>query len=297
VLFAVTPALVSDYTLYLLSLIAVTAIIALGLTIVTGIAGQVSLAQAAFSAIGGYGAVLLAIRLDVPLWLGIPAAAVAAAGVGYVLGLPALRLEGPYLALVTLGFTAIVQTILIHWGSVTNGQLGLQVPPLTLGGRPLTSSRDLYLVTIPVTAALFAGAARVLGSRVGRAFDALRQSEVAAAVLGVDLLHYKTLAFALSAFYGALGGGLHALLTTFLSPDTFGVLESIFFLAVIVVGGVSRAAGALLGSALLVLLPEVLTAFRHYQAFVYGVLLLTFIVFVPGGLSGLAGSLRSAWRS
>jgi branched-chain amino acid transport system permease protein len=287
----------SDYALYLANLVAVTAIVALGLTVVTGIAGQVSLAQAAFSAIGGYGAVLLAVGLGVPLWLSIPAAAILAAGLGYLLGLPALRLEGPYLALVTLGFTAIVQTVLVHWRSVTNGQLGMPVPPLTVAGRPLTSSRDLYLVIVPIAVLLFAATTRLLGSRVGRALHALRQSEVAAQVLGINLVHYKTLAFALSAFLGGMGGGLHAMLTTFLSPDTFGIIESIYFLVVIVVGGVAWVSGAVLGSALLVLLPETLGAFKHYQALVYGVLLLTFIVFVPGGLSGLARRLAGAWRS
>lgn len=285
----------SDYGLYLVNLIATTAILALGLTIVTGVAGQVSLAQAAFAGIGGYGAVLLATSFGLPLWLGIPLAALGAAAVGYLLGLPALRLEGPYLALVTLGFTAIVQTILVHWQSVTNGPLGLPVPPLTVAGRPLTSGRDLYLVIVPVAVLIFIAARRLLQSRVGRALDALRQSEVAATVLGVNPVHYKTLAFALSAFLGGIGGGLHALLTTFLSPETFGIIESIFFLVVIVVGGVSQVAGAVVGAALLVLLPETLGGFKHYQALVYGVLLLAFIVFVPGGLSGLAT--RLAWRS
>lgn len=294
--FVTAPAVLSDYSLFLISLIAATGILALGLTIVTGIAGQVSLAQAAFSAIGGYGAVLLAIRLGVPLWLGIPMAGLLAAGMGYLLGLPALRLEGPYLALVTLGFTAIIQTLLIHWVALTNGQLGLQVPPLTIGGRAFTSSRDLYLVIIPVAVGLFFIAGRVLQSRVGRAFQALRQSEVAAQVLGVNPVHYKTLAFALSAFYGGIGGGLYALLTTFLSPETFGILESIYFLLVIVVGGLGSVSGALLGSTLLVLLPELLGVFKQYQAFIYGVLLLTFIAFVPGGLAGLTAPLVNLLR-
>jgi len=293
--FVVAGVTLSDYTLYLIDLVAVTAIMALGLTIVTGVAGQVSLAQAAFSAMGGYGAVLLGSGLGVPHWLGIPLAALGAAVVGYLLGLPALRLEGPYLALVTLGFTAIVQTVLIHWRTVTNGQLGLPVPPLTLGGRALTSGRELFVVVVPLAVLLFLAARRLLRSRVGRAFDALRQSEVAARVMGVNPVHYKTLAFALSAFLGGLGGGLHALLTTFLSPDSFGIIESIYFLVVIVVGGVGSVLGPVLGSTLLILLPETLGVFKQYQTLVYGVLLLTFIVFAPGGLSGLVA--RLTWRS
>jgi branched-chain amino acid transport system permease protein len=284
------PLILSEYTVYLINLIAATAIVAVGLTLVTGIAGQVSLAQAAFSAIGGYGGTLLCLHMGLPLWLGILLSAVIAAGLGYLLGLPALRLEGPYLALVTLGFTAIIQTILIHWTGLTNGQLGIQVPPFRLAGKTLASSKELYWIILPITALLFLAARRITGSRIGRAFHALRQSEVAAQVLGVNPVHYKTLAFSLSAFYAGIGGGFSAVLTTFLSPDAFGIIESIYFLVVIVVGGVASVGGALLGSALLVLLPEVLSGFKQYQVLIYGILLLAFIILAPGGLSRLGDS-------
>jgi branched-chain amino acid transport system permease protein len=290
------PLLFSEYTVYLINLIAVTGIVAVGLTLVTGIAGQVSLAQAAFSAIGGYGGVLLCLSVGLPLWLGILISSIMAAGFGYLLGLPALRLEGPYLALVTLGFTAIVQTVLIHWTGLTNGQLGIQVPPFTIAGKTLASSKELYWVIIPVTVLLFFAAGRITRSRIGRAFQAIRQSEVAAQVLGVNPVHYKTLAFSLSAFYGGIGGGFSAVLTTFLSPDAFGIIESIYFLVVIVVGGVASVGGALLGSALLVLLPETLSSFKQYQVLIYGVLLLTFIILAPGGLSKLGNSVLNQIR-
>jgi branched-chain amino acid transport system permease protein len=290
------PLFFSEYTVYLINLIAATGIVAVGLTLVTGLAGQVSLAQAAFSAIGGYGGVLLCLGIGLPLWLGILIAAVAAAGLGYLLGLPALRLEGPYLALVTLGFTAIIQTILIHWTGLTNGQLGIQVPPFKIAGITLASSRQLYWVIIPVMLVLFIAAGRITGSRIGRAFQALRQSEVAAQVLGVNPVHYKTLAFSLSAFYAGIGGGFLAVLTTFLSPDAFGINESIYFLVVIVVGGVASVSGALLGSTLLVLLPEMLSSFKQYQVLVYGVLLLGFIILAPGGLSNLRDTVLNRIR-
>ncbi len=296
VAFGVSPLVLSDYGLYLLTLIAVVSLIALGQNIVTGVAGQASLAQGAFAALGGYGAALLATKLGMPIWLAILLAALAAAVIGYLVALPALRLEGPYLALVTLAFTAIVQTVLIQWVALTNGSLGLEVPALTLAGRLIKSSTALYLVVLPVTAALIVVAARVLDSRIGRAFDALRQSEVAGRTAGINPVRYKTLAFAISAFYGAVGGGLQSLLTAFLSPETFGILESIYYLVVIVIGGLGGIGGAVVGSAVLVLLPEVLGPFRQYQGMVYGVLLLAFIVFAPRGVYGLALQLGAAAR-
>ena len=281
------PFVLGKYGIYVASDMCITAVIAQGQNFVTGVAGQPSISQAAFAAIGAYGATLLATRLGVPQWLGIPVAALLAASVGYLMGLPALRVSGPYLALVTIGFTAIFQTMLIHWTDLTNGPVGLSVPPLKVFGVSLTSARDLYFVILVVTLAMFLVAGNILRSRVGRAFQALRQSETAGQVLGVNPLHYKTLAFSLAAFYGAMGGGLQGQLNTFLSPETFGISDSIFYLTVVVVGGMGSVPGSVIGAVILTLLPEVLGGLKDYQALAYGVLLLGFCVFVPGGLAGL----------
>jgi branched-chain amino acid transport system permease protein len=287
------PIVGSEYRVFQAGLIASTAIMALGLVIVTGFAGQISLAQAAFAAVGAYGAALFAMHLGIPAWLGIPIAAVLAGGAGYVLGLASLRLGGHYLALVTMALTAIVQVILIHWEGLTGGALGLAVAPLSIGGKELTSGFALYYVVIPVAFAMFAAAANLLDSRLGRAFSALRQSEVAAQTLGINVLHYKSLAFALSAVFGAVGGGLQALQTTFLDPHGFGIIESIVLVAVIIIGGFRSIAGAVLGSAAFVLIPEMLGAFQAYKGVFWAVLLLMMIIVFPRGLAGLGASLSA----
>lgn len=290
------PLVASEYRVFQAGVVASTAIVALGLVIVTGVAGQVSLAQAAFSAIGAYGAALLALKLGIPPWFGIPVSAVLAGLAGYGLGLASLRLGGHYLALVTMAMTAIVQVALIHWETLTGGALGLAVAPLSIAGRELTSGFALYYVVVPVAVAMFAAAANLMDSRLGRAFAALRQSEVAVQTLGVNVLHYKALAFALSGVFGAVGGGLQALQTTFLDPHAFGIIESVVLVAVIIIGGFRSIPGAVLGSAVFVLIPELLGGFQAYKGVVWAVLLLIMIVVFPGGLAGLAATVVARLR-
>ncbi len=291
------PLFVSDYRLFQLGLIASTSIIAAGLVIVTGIAGQVSLAQAAFAALGAYGSTLIAQHAGVPQWFGIPLTAAAVGATGFVLGLLTLRVEGHNLALATMAFTAIVQVVIVHWESLTGGALGLAVPPLKLGAMPLTSGAALFYLIVPVTAAMFALAANLLNSRIGRAFAALRQSEVAAASAGVNVLRHKALAFAVSAVFGAVGGGLQALQTTYLDPQVFGILESVLLIAIIVIGGFRSMAGAVLGGVVFTLIPTTLGPFQSYKGFVFAVLLALTIVVFPGGLASLVAAARAGVRS
>ena len=284
----VLPLFLSEYRLFQIGLIASTSLISAGLVIVTGMAGQVSLAQAAFVALGAYGSSLLAQDLGVSQWFGIPLCALVSAAVGYVLGLVTLRVEGHYLALATMALTAIVQVVIVHWDSVTGGALGLAVAPLTLAGTPITSGAGLFYVVVPVTLILFALTANLLNSRVGRAMVALRQTEVAASTAGINVLHYKALAFSLSGLFGATGGGLQALQTTYLDPQSFGILESVLSIAIIVIGGFRSMAGAVLGSAVFTFVPAMLGAFQSYRGVAFALLLLATIVLFPGGLANLA---------
>jgi len=290
------PLFVSDYRLFQIGLIASTSIITAGLVIVTGIAGQVSLAQAAFAALGAYGSTLFALRVGIPQWIGLPLTAAAVGASGFVLGLLTLRVEGHNLALATMALTAIVQVVIVHWEFLTGGALGLAVPPLRIGDTPLTSSVALYYLIIPVTVVMFAVAANLLNSRIGRAFAALRQSEVAAQSSGVNVLHYKALAFAVSAVFGAVGGGLQALQTTYLDPQAFGILDSVLFIAIIVIGGFRSMAGAVLGSAVFTVIPAMLGAFQAYKGFVFALLLLVVIVLFPSGLASLGPVVLDAVR-
>lgn len=290
------PFVAEEYRVFQLLLIASTAIIALGLVVVTGIAGQVSLAQAAFAAMGAYGATILATRLGVSPWIGIPVCAALSAVLGYALGALTLRASGHYLALATLALTAAVQVVIVHWDSLTGGAAGLAVPPLTFGTVTLSTARSLYPVFMPLTVLIFASVWSLLRSKYGRALMALRESEVAAGTLGLNVLHYKSMAFSICAALGAVGGGFQALQTGYLDPVAYGIVDSVLFLAVIVVGGFRSVFGAVIGSALFVLAPDALGSLQSYKSMVFGIVLLLIILVFPGGIAAAGRRLIALGR-
>lgn len=283
--FLAAPHVLAEFHLFQICLIAGTALVVLGLVVVTGFAGQISLAQAAFVALGGYGSAILATRWGFPLWAGIPVVAVAVSVVGFLLGQMTLRVSGHYLALVTMAVTAIVQIALIYSDSITGGAAGMPVPTFEIFGYALSTGGQLYYVIVPVTAALFLAVHNLNRSHYGRALAAIRQSETAAELMGLNVLRYKAAAFGASGFLGAIGGGLLAPLSTYLDPAQFGITHSVYFLAVAVVGGMASPLGALVGSTIFVFLPDFLQGFQSYLGLVFALLLLGFIVLRPNGLA------------
>jgi branched-chain amino acid transport system permease protein len=296
VAFFAAPVLLAEFHLFQVCLIAGTALVVLGLVVVTGFAGQISLAQSAFVALGGYGSAILAASWGVPLWLGIPVISIVVALLGYLLGLMTLRVAGHYLALATMAVTAIVQLALVHSDALTGGAAGMPVPPFEIFGRALQTGGELYYVIVPVTVALFVLVHNLNRSRVGRAFAAIRQSETAAEAMGLNVLRYKAAAFGASGFLGAVGGGLLAPLSTYLDPAAFGITQTVYFLAIAVVGGMMSPLGAVIGSAVFVLLPDFLQAFQSYLGLVFAVLLLAFIVLRPAGLASIQLFTRGGTR-
>jgi branched-chain amino acid transport system permease protein len=285
--FFIAPHYLAEYHLFQICLIAATALVVLGLVAVTGLAGQISLAQSAFVGLGGYGSAIFATSWGVPLWASIPLTAFAVAFVGFVLGQLTLRISGHYLALATMAFTAIVQLAFIHSDPVTGGAAGMPVPPFRIFGMTLTTGRHLYYIILPATAFLFLLVRNVMQSRFGRALTAIRQSETAAEAMGLNVLRYRAMAFAGSGFLGAFGGGLLASLSTYLDPAQFGITQSVYFLAVAVVGGMSSPFGAIIGSAMFILVPDLLQSFQSYLGLVFALLLLGFIVLRPNGLASV----------
>ncbi len=288
------PYALGIYPTFLLSLFCVFTMVTVGLNVLVGLTGQISLGHVGFFAIGAYTAALLFTKLGVSLWLGIPLAGLAAAGVGLVLGLPALKVRGHYLALVTLAFGEIVQEIIIQWKDVTNGIDGVHVPPPSLFGMVLAKDRGLYYLILGVAALLVWGARNLTASATGRAFKAIASGELAAQAMGVSLAGHKLLAFVVSAFYAGVAGALYAPLLGFISGEYFDLIQSIMYLMMIVVGGLGSVSGAVIGAGVFTLLPEVLRRFEDFQELVYGVLLLGFIVFLPRGLAGALGRFREA---
>lgn len=286
------PYLMSAHTIVLVTLVATTAIIVSGLTIVTGLAGQITLAQAAFCAFGAYGATVTSMHTGVPMWATIPVSTLASAMIGYSLGVMSLRVEGHYLALVTLAFSGIVNLALIKLPDLTGGAIGMAVRPLTIGQYALVSPEQIYYVSILCAVAVLWGLANLIQSRWGRGLNALRQSEVAARSLGIDVRRAKATALAISAGLAALGGGLQSLQTTYLDPQQFTILTSVSYLSVLVIGGLRRLSGAVLGAAIFVLMPEVLGAFKTYMGLIFALILLAIILLAPSGIAGLFRHVR-----
>jgi branched-chain amino acid transport system permease protein len=282
----IVPPFLDTYKVYLLNVMCISVVIALGLNLVTGYTGQISLGQSGFVAIGAYATALLMAR-GLTFWLALPLGGVIAGIPGFLIAIPALRLRGVYLALVTFGFGAIVEMALIHWVSLTRGPDGLKVLNPQLGSFVFNSDLSMFYLVFAVTLIMVFIAQRITRSHVGRVFLSIRDSEIAAESMGVDVTRYKIVAFVLSAFYGGIAGGLYASLVAFISPDAFTVLESILYLTMVVVGGLGSIWGAIIGGVVLSFLPEFLRQFKELQELLFGAILILSLIFLPNGLVGL----------
>ena len=284
IVLAVLPALANPYLTYVVNIALIYVILAVGLNLLLGYAGQFAFANAALFGIGAYATGLLQLRLGWPFWLALPGGAVFTALAGLVVALPALRLSGLYLALATMAFAQFTQWTLLNWERVTFGAGGFKIPPPSFAFVGLSSSTGVYVLTLVLTAALVGAAWNTVRSRIGRALVALRDSEVAAETLGVDLARYKTLAFGMSAFYAGAAGGLYSAALNFVAPEGFDLFQMVVHFSMVVVGGLGSVWGAVLGAAVLVGMQEALRAFKGAQEIAFGLLLMTSIVFLPEGL-------------
>jgi branched-chain amino acid transport system permease protein len=286
-LVAATAAFGGGYFVYVLNLTGIFALVAIGLALLTGFSGQISLGHAGFFAIGAYASALLAQRLGLPFWIAIPAAGVLATAIGALVALPALRLKNLYLAIATLGFGIVTQKMIFEWRTLTGGGGGLQVPPPMLFGVSLAEGARMTGVIAVALAAGTCAAYQLARGRTGRALTMLRQSETAAACTGIQVARYKIVAFAVSAFYTAVAGGLYANLVRYINPESFNVNMSIMFLAMIVIGGMGSVGGALLGAAFYVIVPEALRGFKDAPGLIFGLSLMLVVILLPGGLASL----------
>ena len=277
--------LLPTYPLFVLSLAIVNIIAVLGVNVVMGYAGQISLGHAGFAAIGAYTTALLVANQELPFWIALALGGLLAAAFGYVLGVPALRLGPLYVSMVTFGFGLVVVIILQNWYGLANGPNGMAVPAPELFGYELFP-RQFHIPIVLIAAGLFLLARNIVDSRHGRAFIAIRENELAARAVGVNLAHYKTVAFAVGAFYAGISGGLFAGLSQFVNPDAFVFPVSILYVTMGILGGIGSLAGAALGGAMLTLLPELLRSAAEYKDLLTGLLLLVLLIFLPKGLVG-----------
>ncbi len=287
------PLWMNGYPIYVLSLVGIFGLVAIGLNFLTGYAGQISLGHAAFFAIGAYATGLLTKKVGLPFVLSLPLAGVLATAVGAVAALPALRLKNLYLAIATLGFGVVVQKLLFEWQSLTGGGAGLEVPAPRWGPIVLSTASHMYYLIVAVVILGTWAAVNIVRTGSGRAMVMVRESEVAAGCLGISVAKYKVIAFSLSGFYTAVAGGLYCYLVRYINPESFNVNMSITFLSMIVIGGLGTIPGSLLGAVFYVLAPELFRGIKDAPGLVFGFSLIIVMVLMPKGLWGFVGRL---WR-
>jgi ABC-type branched-subunit amino acid transport system ATPase component/ABC-type branched-subunit amino acid transport system permease subunit len=277
----------NTYYLFVAMTIGITIVVTTGLNVLAGSSGQVSLGQAGFYALGAYAGAILTTRAGFGFWAALPAAATLGAAIGVVLALASLRVTGPYLAMVTIAFGIIVEHGLIEWNALTQGFGGIaNIPKPTLGATTLGLSGYYYVVLAGALLSLVL-ARNLERSRWGRALVAVRESDVAAESVGLNPYWVRTVAFTLGAAFAGAAGCLYASLAGFVSPDSFTMQASILFLLVVLFGGLGHVLGPVVGSVVLIVLPEVLHRVSDYRLVIYGVLLLGSIYFLPNGVVGV----------
>jgi len=281
------PLGMNNYMVDVLTLAGIYVVLALGLNIVVGMAGLLDLGYISFYAIGAYSYALLSTKLGVSFWMALPVGGLTAAVFGIALGVITLRLRGDYLAIVTLGFIQIVHLVLNNWDRVTNGPNGiLNIGRPALGPFVFSQPIHFYYLILAIVLLTLLAVNRLNRSRIGRAWIAIREDEVAAQAMGVDTTRLKILAFALGAFWAGIAGVFFAGKFAFVSPESFTFFESVIVLSMVVLGGMGSIPGVVLGALIIVILPEVLREFAGYRMLVFGAALVLMMIFRPQGLIG-----------
>lgn len=295
VLVLLVPVAVQNlYLIHMANGIGITVIVALGLNLLTGYAGQISIGHAAFFAMGAYTTAILMTKMKASFWAALPASALVASTFGVVVGRPTLKLKGAYLAMATIGIGEITQLVLLNWTKVTSGAMGIKgIPAPRIGGLEIVSEAQFFYLIFAVMILMFWITDRILGSEIGRALIAVRENETAAEVMGIDVARLKLLAFTVSTCFAGIAGSLVTVWVGYVSPYGFGFKESVAFLCMVLAGGMGYRFGPVIGVVVLALGREVFRVFNDYQLVVYGLLLVLVIVFMP---KGIAGALVSVWK-
>jgi branched-chain amino acid transport system permease protein len=312
-LFAIIPSISSHYILYVVNHIGIAAIAAIGLNILIGFTGQISLGHGAFFGVGAYSAAILATAVGFPFWLSVLSAGLITALVGMIFGIPSVRLKHLYLTIATLAGQFIIQYLLVNWESLTKGAEGIFLPRPTLFGISLKGDRVFFYVIFICFVIMTWMAVNLIRTRYGRAFIAIRDNDRAAEGMGIPIFKYKLLSFAISSFYAGFAGGLAAYYIGSITPEPYTLSLSIEYIAMIIIGGLGSIPGAVFGAIFIMLLNEVLshatTFFMNLSTltgvalqiaplreFIYGLAIVLFIIFEPKGLAEVWRIIRSSFR-
>lgn len=281
----------STYYLSILAFTATRLMVVLGLNLLLGQAGQISLGHAAFVAIGAYGSAILTTRWSLDPWLAMGISALLAGAIAGVLGIPTLKLKGHYLAMATLGFGEIVLILVIQFKWLTSGSDGIVgIPSLSFAGLDLGRPKAYHWIAWGVALVMLRMALNLVDSRVGRSLRALHRAEIAAASLGVNTSFRKVQIFVVSAVFASVAGSFYVHYIHFISPDSFAITFSVILLTTVVIGGVGNVWGAVWGTLLMMFLPEYLKRFNQdYTNLTFGILMIVIMIFLPGGLVSLGG--------
>jgi branched-chain amino acid transport system permease protein len=313
IFFLSIPFWADPYVIYMTNIAGIAVIAAMGLNILTGFTGQISLGHAAFVALGAYTSAILATQGGWPFWASIPSGGLVAALFGILLGFPCLRLKGLYLAMATRAFGIVIEYTVTHWESLTMGVRGISMPRPNFLGFSLGDDATFFYVIAFFVILLTIAAKNLMRTRVGRAFVAIRDRDVAAEVIGVDLTRYKVTAFAISSFYGGIAGGLYSYYTGYLHPENFTLLLSIEYIAMIIIGGMGSILGSILGGIFLTLVPDIIKSFadflgrnlpfmegrydEEWNIAAFGLLIIIFLIAEPTGLSGIWGRIKTCFKN
>ena len=310
-LMLLAPSFLSRYQLSILNEMGIAAIGAMGLNLLTGYTGQISLGHGAFLAIGAYTSGLLTGKAGIPIFLSIPLSGLMAAGLGFIVGIPSLRLKGLYLALGTLAFGFVVEYILFHWG-LTQGDMGMPVDRIRLGPFALHTEKGYFYFIMAFVGIATLCAKNLVRSKIGRAFMAIRDRDIAAEALGISLTKYKIMAFGISSFYAGVAGCLMAHYQKWIVPGSFDISLSIAYIAMIVLGGLGSVLGAVLGAILITGIPHGIVyltdLFKNsYPALsglivdiklgIFGLIIVLTLLFEPRGLFGIYGRVKRYWKT
>ena len=310
------PLAADSHAMAIINLIALASIGAIGLNILVGFTGQVSLGQGAFMMVGSYTAAVLTVKTGAPFWLGVPAGGAVAALVGAVFGIPSLRIKGLYLAIATLAAQFIIEWSINHSTWISGGvQSTLYVPTPTLFGWEINTEYRRYGLILPVAVAAYVAALNLVRSRVGRAFVAVRDRDIAAEIIGVDVFKYKLLAFAVSSFYAGVAGALYTYYLKIANYEHFTLVTSVNYLAMIIIGGLGSVLGSVFGAVFITLMPIVLVyvveggaalfGFKYaaiadilanLRLIIFGGLIILFLAIEPEGLFRMWGNVKRYFR-
>lgn len=297
---AALPFVTSGFFLSVLILCYINLIAVLGLNILTGMAGQISLGHSAFVAVGAYTGAILSHHLGLPFWAALPLAPLMAGSIGLIFGFPSLRIKGLYLALATLAAHVIIMHLIMHLTDLTKGPMGIQVPPIALGGIEFNTDFKFYFLALAFVIIMIFLAHNIARSKLGRAFRAIRDNDLAAEVLGISLFNYKLLAFFIGCAFAGVAGILHLYWLRSVSPDPFTLLASVWYLGMVIVGGVGSTLGSVLGTVVITFLMQGATFFSGKLAMVipyaadwiysgrhivFGIIVILFLLFEPRGLA------------